>query len=165
MKTIKLDLFKMLYAGAKILEIECQYINDLNVFPVPDGDTGSNMKTTTAGAIVAIKEAEITNFSQLAKIFSRGLLMNARGNSGVILSQIFRGFMDALNNDSDEVNIDQLKQAFNSAKDKAYASVSTPIEGTILTVIRVVKERINEYDNFDSVEDLFAFATKKQKSF
>lgn len=162
MKTIKLDLFqKMLYAGAKILEIECEYINDLNVFPIPDGDTGSNMKTTTAGAIIAIKEIEISNFSQLAKIFSRGLLMNARGNSGVILSQIFRGFMDALNNDADEVSIEQLKQAFNGAKEKAYASVSTPIEGTILTVIRVINERISERQNFDSVEDLFAFVTKE----
>lgn len=86
----------MLEFGAKNLEKEYSYINDLNVFPVPDGDTGSNLKTTVLGAMEHVKNSETSCFSDLSSNFSYGLLMNARGNSGVIFSQIFRGFFSII---------------------------------------------------------------------
>lgn len=158
MKTIKLEMFKqMLIAGSKALELESDYINNLNVFPVPDGDTGSNMKTTANGAISSILNDTINNFAILAKTYSRGLLMNARGNSGVILSQIFRGFFEKLATDSQEVSIQEIQAAFVNAKEHAYNSVSTPIEGTILTIIRVISEEIVN-EEFETANELFDFA-------
>lgn len=158
MKTIKLEMFKqMLVAGSKALELESDYINNLNVFPVPDGDTGSNMKTTANGAITSMNNTSIPNFVTLAKTYSRGLLMNARGNSGVILSQIFRGFFEKIAKDVQEVGIEEIKDAFLNAKEHAYNSVSTPIEGTILTIIRVISEELAN-EEFENVNELFDFA-------
>lgn len=161
MKTINIQLFKeMLEIGNLFVSKEYEYINDLNVFPVPDGDTGSNMKTTINGAIVDLNTNQPYNFKQLASIFSRGLLMNARGNSGVILSQIFRGFMEGLAVESDEISIDLIINSLKLATKRAYDGVSNPVEGTILTVIRVIDEKTNERhlnQPFDNVNQLFEY--------
>lgn len=147
---------ELLEFGAKNLQSEYLYINDLNVFPVPDGDTGSNMKTTAVGAIEYINQKPINSFYDLSSNFSYGLLMNARGNSGVIFSQIFRGFFSIVNQDTTEINIQDLKQAFLKAKEQAYNAVSNPVEGTILTVIREIAENVNNKD-FENIEDLFNY--------
>lgn len=146
----------LLEYGSKNLESEYLYINDLNVFPVPDGDTGSNMKTTAMGAIEYINEKHINNFYDLASNFSYGLLMNARGNSGVIFSQIFRGFFSIVKSDTMEINIDDLKLAFKKAKEQAYNAVSNPVEGTILTVVREIADNIDKKD-YSSIEELFLY--------
>ncbi|GAA5414749.1 DAK2 domain-containing protein [Ureaplasma ceti] len=142
----------MINGGAKVLDIEYDYINDLNVFPVPDGDTGSNMKTTVNGAIEAVSNAKITDFKHLADVFARGLLMNARGNSGVIFSQIIRGFVSNFTPSMKEITPAILKESLQLAKDKAYNAVANPIEGTILTVIRCMAENANSEEN-ETVED------------
>ncbi|WP_443080797.1 DAK2 domain-containing protein [Ureaplasma sp. ES3154-GEN] len=138
----------MIFAGTKALAQEYVYINELNVFPVPDGDTGSNMKTTTSGALEYVQD-ESLNFAEFANAYAKGLLMNARGNSGVIFSQIFRGFLDALKVDNIEIEITTLQKGLELAAKKAYDSVSNPIEGTMLTVIRILAEEMNktQYDD------------------
>lgn len=152
------QFIKMINGGAKILDIEYDYINDLNVFPVPDGDTGLNMRTTVNGAIEVVNSTNITNFKQLADVFARGLLMNARGNSGVIFSQIIRGFVCNFNDSIEELDVEILKKSFSSAKDKAYSAVANPVEGTILTVIRCMSEAVNDNDKIESPEELFNIA-------
>ncbi|WP_031489081.1 DAK2 domain-containing protein [Ureaplasma canigenitalium] len=159
MKQINLDLFiKMLRAGAKTLEINSDYINELNVFPVPDGDTGTNMKTTMNGALSSLKSVTIDHFKDLSKHFNRGLLMNARGNSGVILSQIFRGFLEALESETKEVSLQNLIDGFDHACQRAYNSVSNPVEGTILTIVRMTNDEIKKHGEFESIDELFLFA-------
>lgn len=153
-KTLK----AMFCQGTKLIENDFEYIDELNVFPVPDGDTGTNLKITTAGAYETIAELETADLSLLTQTFARGLLMNARGNSGVIFSQIFKGFASVFKPDQKEASISDFITAFKVAQEYAYRSVATPIEGTILTVIRVVSERLNEMSGqFKSVEDLFKF--------
>ena len=110
-------------------------INRLNVFPVPDGDTGTNMLLTLQSAVEDIRESPATEVSKIARIAAHGSLMGARGNSGVILSQIFRGFASAVQ-DKAELNPVELAQAFEEAANAAYRAVSKPTEGTILTVAR-----------------------------
>lgn len=141
-----------------------EYIDELNVFPVPDGDTGTNLKITTTGAWEAIADLETDDVSLLTKTFARGLLMNARGNSGVILSQIFKGFSSVFTEGQKEISLSDLTKAFTAAKEFAYKSVATPVEGTILTVIRVTSEKLLEATGkFQTVEDLFTFAHKEAK--
>ena len=149
------EMKKMLEFGAKNLEKEYSYINDLNVFPVPDGDTGSNLKTTVLGALKHIKNTETLCFNDLATNFSYGLLMNARGNSGVIFSQIFRGFFSIIKPETEKLSINEIKEALIKAKEQAYNAVSKPVEGTILTVIRVISEKVNEneYSDFNALFD------------
>lgn len=149
------EMKKMLEFGAKNLEKEYHYINDLNVFPVPDGDTGSNLKTTVFGAIEHVNNSQTSCFNDLSSNFSYGLLMNARGNSGVIFSQIFRGFFSIITPETKKLSINQIKQALIKAKEQAYGAVSNPVEGTILTVIRVISEKINkkEYSDLNSLFD------------
>lgn len=151
---------EMIRAGGKLLSLEQDYIDDLNVFPIPDGDTGSNMNSTVKGAITSyIDNKQINSFEQLAQSFSKGLLMNARGNSGVIFSQIMRGFFSNFTNEINDLNVSILKESFILAKQKAYDSVINPVEGTILTVIRVISEKINE-NQYDNSVDLFADVIK-----
>ena len=154
---INLDKFiEMIRAGGKLLSLEQNYIDDLNVFPVPDGDTGSNMNSTVKGAITSyVDNKQIDTFEQLAQSFSKGLLMNARGNSGVIFSQIMRGFFSNFTNEIQDLNVSILKESLILAKQKAYDSVINPVEGTILTVIRVISEKINENEYSNSI-DLFS---------
>ena len=136
MKILEVSLLKeMLLSGSNNLYNHYPDIDALNVFPVPDGDTGMNMNLTLTSGAKEIQNRNDTNVYDLAKAFSRGLLMGARGNSGVITSQIFRGFAEAL---VDEKTIDAqtLIKAFANAKEVAYKAVIKPVEGTILTVVR-----------------------------
>ncbi len=150
-------LKKIFEYGSLMIESEYEYINELNVFPVPDGDTGTNMKITTTKAYEEIANIDFSNIYELAKSFSRALLMNARGNSGVILSQIIKGFVSSLKPNQDSLNIMDFKIAFSNAKRIAYESVSNPVEGTILTVIRMTSESVMNND-FNSLNQLINFA-------
>ncbi len=118
-------------AGANNLESKKEWINELNVFPVPDGDTGTNMSMTIMSAAKAVTELEDPTMKTLAKAISSGSLRGARGNSGVILSQLFRGFSKVIGK-SDELTTDVLAEAMQSAVKTAYKAVMKPKEGTIL---------------------------------
>lgn len=155
---------KMLISGARSIANDFEYINELNIFPVPDGDTGSNMRITTEGAISELEGKEFKDFGDFGKAYSRALLMNARGNSGVIFSQIMKGFTSAFKAGSTEFTLSDLPLALNNAKEFAYKSLTTPIEGTILTVIRLTAEAYNkEASKFDSLSKAFEFIVKASK--
>lgn len=138
------------------------YINDLNVFPVPDGDTGTNMKITTSGAYEEIANFSTDDISVLGRTFSRALLMNARGNSGVIMSQIIKGFVLPFKEKSTVVDIKTLIKCFDTAREISYQAVSNPVEGTILTVIRLIAEDIAN-KKFESIIELFEHVCKVGK--
>ena len=133
-------LQKMFLAGAKNLESKKEWINDLNVFPVPDGDTGTNMTLTIMSAAKEVNAIENPDMATLAKAISSGSLRGARGNSGVILSQLFRGFTKEIANVT-EINTDILAAAMERAAETAYKAVMKPKEGTILTVARGAAEK------------------------
>lgn len=155
MEKIQGSTFKaMLESGANNLSNNYQAIDALNVFPVPDGDTGTNMNLTFTSGVKEVKATTLDNVGDIAKVLSKGLLMGARGNSGVILSQIFRGFAQAVEGKTD---IDALTfaKAFVKGSEIAYKAVMRPVEGTILTVIResskatlsrTTKEKITEVE-------------------
>src|SRR5437588_711780 len=129
-------LFKQALLGSlSWLSANHEEVNRLNVFPVPDGDTGTNMLLTLQSAVEDIKESNAAEVSKIAKLASHGSLMGARGNSGVILSQIFRGFARAVEGKS-ELSPRELAAAFEEAANAAYRAVNKPTEGTILTVAR-----------------------------
>ena len=154
-------LKQMFIKGAELISSNYEYIDELNVFPVPDGDTGTNMKITVMGAIESIAD-DYVEPQKLAKTFARGLLMNARGNSGVILSQIFKGFANGLPETQKEMSISDFVNAISSARNAAYKSVATPVEGTILTVIRVVSEKLIEHSGaFSDFKKLLDFVVKE----
>jgi len=135
-KTIDaLTLQKMFLAGAKSIEAKKEYINELNVFPVPDGDTGTNMTLTIMSAAKEVRQMVNPTIEGLAKAISSGSLRGARGNSGVILSQLFRGFTKEIN-DYHEINVTIMANAFQKGVETAYKAVMKPKEGTILTVAR-----------------------------
>lgn len=144
---------KMFLAGARRLESEKDIINELNVFPVPDGDTGTNMSLTIMSAVGEVENITDMNMTTLSKAISSGSLRGARGNSGVILSQLFRGFTKIIK-DKDELDITTFTQALQKAVETAYKAVMKPKEGTILTVARAVAERAlsaeAETDDFDT---------------
>lgn len=157
MKTINTKKFMdMFSSGCLQIEQSCDYINELNVFPVPDGDTGTNLKITTKSAYDATmqKITPSSSFVEVKTVLSRQLLMNARGNSGVIFSQIFRGFFDSINEEIIELDCEVLKKCLISAKERSYKSISNPVEGTILTIIRVISEEM-EKETTDNVVDFF----------
>ncbi len=129
------DLKQMLLSGANNLYNFYPEIDALNVFPVPDGDTGMNMNLTMTSGSKEIQNRTDTNIFEISKAFSRGLLMGARGNSGVITSQIFRGLSQGLNG-KEKVNAVEFAEAFENAVQTAYKAVVRPVEGTILTVVR-----------------------------
>jgi len=129
-------------ASAK-LEDEKAYVDSLNVFPVPDGDTGTNMSMTFRAAVREVEGHKSTNIGEVSKTLAKGALMGARGNSGVILSQIFRGIAKGLEG-KDEVNPFELTLSFIEGSKSAYRAVMRPTEGTILTVIREVGEKAVE---------------------
>lgn len=128
-------LKRALISAEKLLEINKEEVNSLNVFPVPDGDTGTNMLLTVKSAIKQGLSIEDNNASKIALATSQGSLMGARGNSGVILSQLFRGFAMGLKG-KETIDIKTLAEAFKQASDTAYKAVMKPTEGTILTVAR-----------------------------
>lgn len=131
---------QMMRAGANNLNRNVEMVNALNVFPVPDGDTGTNMSLTiTSGVNEMEKFAHVETISKLAEALAKGLLMGARGNSGVILSQLFRGFSKALAG-KDTMNARHFADAFQRGVETAYKAVLKPVEGTILTVSREAAE-------------------------
>lgn len=138
-----LTLKEMLISGANNLYNNYPSIDALNVFPVPDGDTGMNMNLTISSGAKEIINRNDTDIYQISRAFSKGLLMGARGNSGVITSQIFRGFANALEGKS-KVNAVEFAEAWLSGRDVAYKAVMRPVEGTMLTVIREAAETLNE---------------------
>lgn len=131
---------KMFLAGAKSLEAQKDYINELNVFPVPDGDTGTNMTMTIMSAAREVSSLNDPDMETLAKAISSGSLRGARGNSGVILSQLLRGFTKIIR-EYDELDIPILTNALQKSVETAYKAVMKPKEGTILTVARAVAEK------------------------
>ena len=139
-------LTKLFIAASRWLSKYADVLNDLNVYPVPDGDTGTNMSMTlqsVENALIGLQSEP--NMEELVDIISEAVLLGARGNSGTILSQIIQGFLDAVR-DKEEIDIDTAAKAFVSAKERAYKAVSQPVEGTILTVIRKVSEAAIAYD-------------------
>jgi len=136
-------LQKMFLAGAKNLEAKKEWINELNVFPVPDGDTGTNMTLTIMSAAKEVDALESVTFETLAKAISSGSLRGARGNSGVILSQLFRGFTKVIKK-QELLDSIVLSEAFAKATETAYKAVMKPKEGTILTVAKAISEKAVE---------------------
>ena len=147
--------------GAKNLRLNIEEVDSLNVFPVPDGDTGTNMSRTIEGGINAVKGKEEKNLGLLGKDLSKGMLMGARGNSGVILSQIFRGICRGFDG-KEEVNAVELAEAYKIGIKQAYGAVVTPVEGTILTVFREATEAAAKKVNKDSTINEFYEAHLKQ---
>lgn len=148
-------LRKMYLHGARMLEINKELVDSLNVFPVPDGDTGSNMFLTVSSAVKEINAIQGDDIKELSTSFSKGALRGARGNSGVILSQIFKGISNGLVAAGDKpVTPKVFGEALKSGTEVAYNAVTVPKEGTILTVIRVIAEfassKSNKYSDFVS---------------
>ena len=136
MANITTSLFQeMVQAGATRLNKQAEYVNSLNVFPVPDGDTGTNMGMTIENGAKEVSDRSALTVGEAAGIFAKGLLMGARGNSGVITSQLFRGFSQSVK-DKEELDGAALAAAFQSGVEVAYKAVMKPVEGTILTVSR-----------------------------
>ncbi|MDY6100389.1 MAG: DAK2 domain-containing protein [Candidatus Enteromonas sp.] len=158
MRTITATILKQMYiSGANNLYNHYPEVDQLNVFPVPDGDTGMNMNLTATSGAKEIQNREFSTVGELASCFSRGLLMGARGNSGVISSQIFRGFAQALK-DKKSINVMELAAAFVKAKEVAYKAVMKPVEGTILTVIRESSDALSEFVTpSTSIEDAMGY--------
>ena len=158
MKTINgKTLKKLLISASNNLYNHYPEVDALNVFPVPDGDTGINMSLTCTSGANEIAKLEEDDLYLVAKTFSRGLLMGARGNSGVITSQIFRGFSAALE-DKEKVDAVLLANAFKNGSDVAYKAVMRPVEGTILTVIRESSTSlVKKVKSGDSIEETLAF--------
>ena len=147
-------LSKMFLAGAKNLEAKKEWINELNVFPVPDGDTGTNMSMTIISAAKEVAAVEKPVMKDLAKAISSGSLRGARGNSGVILSQLLRGFTKTIKH-YDQIDKIVLCESFQKACETAYKAVMKPKEGTILTVARGVADKALELA--EDAEDLQTF--------
>ena len=142
---------KMFLAGAKNLEANKEWINELNVFPVPDGDTGTNMTLTIMSAAKEVAGLENVNMETLAKAISSGSLRGARGNSGVILSQLLRGFTKGIH-DTEEIDVITITEAFQKAVATAYKAVMKPKEGTILTVAKGFADKATELALTENVE-------------
>ncbi len=140
-KTINSTEFrKMILVGAKLLEANRAKVDALNVFPVPDGDTGTNMSLTMQSAVRELNACSSNRFSDICESVSKGALKGARGNSGVILSQILRGLCSVLRDATDNVDIKTFTKAMEAGTKVAYGAVSVPKEGTILTVVRMMSE-------------------------
>ena len=155
MNTIDAKLLaKMFLAGAKNLEVKKEWINELNVFPVPDGDTGTNMTLTIMSAVKEVNGITDLTLETLAKAISSGSLRGARGNSGVILSQLLRGFTKRIR-EHEELDAVTLARAIDKGVETAYKAVMKPKEGTILTVARGVADKALELA--EDAEDLQSF--------
>lgn len=166
MYTLDISTFKkMLQNGANNLSNAREHVNSLNVFPVPDGDTGTNMSLTFTNGNKSAQLDASESVALVSKSLSKGLLMGARGNSGVILSQIFRGFSQGLE-EVEEVSVAQVAQAFVRGSEVAYKAVMKPVEGTILTVVR--EGSANAYAQFEAnsemtLEEYFEILVKESK--
>ncbi|WP_026651229.1 DAK2 domain-containing protein [Butyrivibrio proteoclasticus] len=152
-------LSKMFLTGAKNLEAKKEWINELNVFPVPDGDTGTNMTMTIMSAAKEVSSLnDSASMEEICKAISSGSLRGARGNSGVILSQLLRGFTKVVKT-NDELNVAILADAFDNAVQTAYKAVMKPKEGTILTVAKGASEKARELAN-ENTEDVEVFCSE-----
>lgn len=157
-KTINVEMLaKMFLAGAQNIEAKKEFINELNVFPVPDGDTGTNMSLTIMAAAKEVTALENMEVTTLAKAISSGSLRGARGNSGVILSQLLRGFTKSIREER-QIDVPALARAVLRAKDTAYKAVMKPKEGTILTVARGISDKAQEL--MEETDDLEVFIPK-----
>ena len=144
----------MLLGGAALLSAHAEELNALNVFPVCDGDTGTNMSKTMQGGLAELGDGQ-SAIGRLSNLFAKGILLSARGNSGVILSQIFAGINEKLR-EYDTVNALKLAEAYRNGIIKSYAAVQNPTEGTILTVFRESTEyALERIDENSTVEDFF----------
>ena len=146
------DFKRMIISAANNLNSNRQLVDELNVFPVPDGDTGTNMSKTLMSAAIAVSEKSFDSVSDIANAVSSATLRGARGNSGVILSQILRGFAKGIDGDANALT---LSKAFKSGAETAYRAVMKPTEGTMLTVIRMIGEAVENTDENTTVEQLF----------
>lgn len=148
-------LARMFLAGAKNLEVKKEWINELNVFPVPDGDTGTNMTLTIMSAVKEVNALSDITMESLAKAISSGSLRGARGNSGVILSQLLRGFTKSIK-EHDVLDAIALARAFDKGVETAYKAVMKPKEGTILTVARGVADKALELaEDAENLQEFF----------
>ncbi len=155
LKTINGALFsKMMTMASKLLDINRERIDAMNVFPVPDGDTGTNMSLTMQSAVKELKQVKSNRISEMTDAVSRGALRGARGNSGVILSQVLSGLCKILR-DAEEIDIKTFAKGLKNATEIAYSAVSKPKEGTMLTVIRLISENATSI-KVKSFEDFFA---------
>lgn len=150
---------KCFLAGAAAIQAKREYINELNVFPVPDGDTGTNMSMTIMSAADEVESLENPNMEDICRAISRGSLRGARGNSGVILSQLLRGFTKVVKK-ADTIDVQMLNQAFAKAVDSAYKAVMKPKEGTILTVARAGAEKAEKLAKESGDSDIVRFAER-----
>ena len=166
--SISVALFKkMVMNGAINLKNNHKVIDELNVFPVPDGDTGTNMSMTVMSGVREMTNCESSSIIEVAKVLSRGALMGARGNSGVILSQFFRGLYVGIQDiEHNYITVDELINCLESGCKVAYKAVMEPIEGTILTVVREAAEGIRaRADEFVTINDVMkAYLAEAQKS-
>ena len=165
LKKINGTQFKELLSfGALNLQANFEEVDSLNVFPVPDGDTGTNMLRTIKGGVDALSSSKEKSIGELGKLVTNGMLLSARGNSGVILSQIFRGICKGFEN-KDEVNALDLVKAYKIGVKQAYGAVVTPVEGTILTVFReaveTVAEKITSESTINDFYDVHLRAAEK----
>ena len=163
-KKVSGTLFKkMINNGAVNLKNNHKEIDHLNVFPVPDGDTGTNMQMTMMAGIKEVNNSNTDSIQDISKILSRGLLMGARGNSGVILSQFFRGLYNEISKiDSDSANVDDFIKALVGGYQMSYRAVMDPVEGTILTVVRESAEKVlKERENLHSIEEVLKVYLKQ----
>ncbi|MFO7585874.1 MAG: DAK2 domain-containing protein [Anaerolineales bacterium] len=155
-----LEIKRLAEAGLAWLRVNHQTVNALNVFPVPDGDTGTNMLLTMQAAYNEISDANHESAGKMASVMAQGALMGARGNSGVILSQIWRGFARGLH-DVDVVDVPALVRALSEARDTAYKGVVRPVEGTILTVIKDVAAAAEQaLEQTESLRELWQIVLK-----
>lgn len=157
---------RMVINGAINLKNNYKEIDLLNVFPVPDGDTGTNMQMTMMAGVREIENADIKKMAVLSKTLSRGLLMGARGNSGVILSQFFRGMYDAFRNiKNGTVTLKQFASALTSGYKMAYKAVMEPVEGTILTVVRESADALtNKLNDITDLETMLVVYLEEAKA-
>ncbi|MBO5315155.1 MAG: DAK2 domain-containing protein [Clostridia bacterium] len=157
LKTLGGALFaKMMKGGASELRANAEEVNKLNVFPVPDGDTGDNMSMTIDSGVASLNDIETDDLAEVLRVASRGMLLGARGNSGVILSQFFAGMAKGLEN-VETANSKELGHALELGVEQAYGSVMTPTEGTILTVAREsVEYAVSRLNSRSTVQSLFS---------
>lgn len=155
-------LRRVLIGGGKWIQKHENYLNELNVYPVPDGDTGTNMCLTAKTMISEIEEKtnDKSSMSDIKEIVEDAVLLGARGNSGTILSQIITGFLNGIDENRKKLYPKDIAKALNSAKDLAYKAVDTPVEGTMLTVIRMIAEKANEFCENENVEFFNDFIEK-----
>ncbi len=149
-KTLK----KMLAGGMANLRLDAKRIDNLNVFPIPDGDTGNNMTMTITGGVSALSGLDVSSVGDMMKKFARGALLAARGNSGVILSQFFKGFSVGCEGTQD-LDIDAFTAAFKAGVDRAYEAVIQPVEGTVLTVMSEGYEYVSGSKDIEDFEGYF----------